>query len=376
MIFFKIKKRLLIYFLLGIVFLANCKCVNMMEKKVKYTYNPDLEIIKEDWKGNIMIDGIFCNGLKKDEAPIWKVVKWKLTRNPQSKEKKNSKYKIDADIDTLFQQNEQDIAIWLGHSSFFLRLDGFTYLIDPIFSDLPTSKRKVLNPYTVSALGQIDYVLISHGHFDHFDLPSLKDIVKNNPDVEILGPLGMKLLLGDLEFKTTKIQEAGWFQRFNTKGKNEIIYLPAKHWHRRGLFDFNKVLWGGFGIKSKKAKIYFAGDTAKDIDIFKQIDNIYDGFDFCMIPIGSYAPQFLMKDEHVNPKEALELFNTLQGRYFIPMHYATFDLSDEPLGEPIALLNENVGEANISNKLLELKIGQILYLDMYLNDSVNNKCNL
>lgn len=348
----------------------------MADNNIKYAYNSNLEIVKEGWKGNIMIDGVFCNGLKKDKAPTWKVIKWKLTRNPQFEEKKNESFRIDTDIDTFLLQKKEDIAIWLGHSSFFFRIDGFTYLIDPIFSDLPTSKRKVINPYSISSLGKIDYILISHAHFDHFDLPSLKDIVSLNPNVEILGPLGIKMLLKDGIFKTIKIQEAGWFQKFNTEDKNEVIYLPAKHWHRRGLFDFNKVLWGGFGIKSKKIKIYFAGDTAKDMDIFKQIDKLYDGFDFCVIPIGSYAPQFLMQDEHVTPNEALELFDALQGRYFIPMHYATYDLSDEPLGEPIKLLNQYANEANVKNRILKLKIGQILYLDVCLKKSINNKYNL
>lgn len=332
----------------------------MIKKEIKYAYNPELDFINGTNPGNIVIDGIFCNGLKKDKAPIKGVIKWKLTANPQKEEKEKDPFKLDVVIDLTFQSSQENIIIWLGHSSFFMRLEGYTYLIDPIFTDLPTSKRKIINPYAISDFGKIDYILISHAHFDHFDLPTLKEVVKANPNVEILGPLGLNRLLRYNEFKSTKIQEAGWFQIFETYGKNEITYLPSKHWYRRGLLDFNKILWGGFGIKTKNMKIYFAGDTAKEPFFFEQIKEIYQNFDICILPIGAYSPQFLMKDEHINPKEALELFCQLHGKNFIPMHYGTYDLSDEPLGEPIKLLKQYAKENNIEDKVVELAVGEIL----------------
>lgn len=314
-----------------------------------------------------MIDGVFCNSLQKDKPPVGKVIRWKLSPNPQRKEKKKDVFKLDVCRDSI-PRAYNDILIWLGHSSFFMRINECSYLIDPIFSDLPTAKRKVLNPYTVQSLGKVDYILISHAHFDHFDINTVKEIVKWNPDVEILGPLGINKLLKEQEFERIRIQEAGWFQIFDTKGGNEITYLPAKHWHRRSLFDFNKILWGGFGIRTNKLKIYFAGDTAMDINFFRQIREIYDDFDICILPIGAYSPQFLMADEHINPREAIDAFVALNGNYLIPMHYGTYDMSDEPLGEPIRLLHQYASENNITDRILDLPVGKLLQIDNYIDN--------
>lgn len=361
--FFKKNGILFLSIVLVVICIISCKCNSMAKKKIEYAFNPNLEFISESSKGNIVIDGIFCNGMKKDKAPVGKVIRWKLSKNPQREVKKREKFELHIKIDTTFKNSREDVIVWLGHSSFFLRIGGITYLTDPIFSDLLTSKRKVLNPYEVQTLGEIDYVLISHAHFDHLDIPSLKKIVKFSPDVEILGPLGLGELLKDVEFRFIKCQQAGWFQRYKTSGGNEITFLPAKHWHRRGFFDFNKVLWGGFGIKSGNMKLYFAGDTAVEMDFFRQINDIYRGFDYCIMPIGAYSPHFLMADEHVNPVEALEAFKVLNGHYFIPMHYGTYDLSDEPLGEPIKLLREYAECENVSNRIIEMAVGQTLYIN-------------
>ncbi len=362
----KINKILIIFIAVGVLFMICCRCNSMAQNEIEHLYNPKLKFVQGDFEGNIVVDGIFCNGVKKDKAPLIDVIKWKLSVNPQKEEKRRDTFKLSIMKDYTFQTNQDNVIIWLGHSSFFVRLSGYTYLIDPILSDLPTSKRKVINPYRISDLGKIDYVLISHAHFDHFDIPTLKTVSRLNPHVEILGPLGLKKLLKEKEFKNLKIQEAAWFQLFDTD-QNEITFLPAKHWYRRGLFDFNKVLWGSFGIKTKNIKLFFAGDTAKDISFFEQIKDVYNDFDICILPIGAYSPQFLMKEEHVNPKEAIELFNILNGNYFIPMHYGTYDLSDEPLGEPIRQLRKYAKENSIEDKIVELSVGQILYIDTMIN---------
>jgi L-ascorbate metabolism protein UlaG (beta-lactamase superfamily) len=338
----------------------------MNSNEIKFVSNPELEFVKSDYKGNIVIDGIYCNGLTKDKPPTWKVVKWKLSSNPQKKEKKRETFALKVVVDNSFKTNENDVIIWLGHSSFYIRLNGTTYLIDPITSDLPTSKRKVANPYDMNELGKIDYILISHVHYDHFDVSTLEKVVNLNPEVAILGPLGISTLLNGKKFASIKRQEAGWFQTFKTDN-NTITFLPARHWSRRGLLDFNKVLWGGFAISSNTFKIYFAGDTARETDFFAAINEVYKGFDVCMIPIGSYSPRFLMEEEHVNPQEALELFQMVNGKYFIPIHYGTYDLSDEPLGEPVRLLKENAQKIGVVDKILDISVGKPLYTDNILN---------
>lgn len=217
--------------------------VCFMNRDIKYIYNHELSFIKE-YKGNKYIGETFCNGEERDKPPTWNVIKWKLTSNPQKQEKKNDTYQLVSEIDTSFFHNKDDVIVWLGHASFYIRLNGLVYMTDPIYSDLPTSKRLVSAPYTIEELGKIDYLLISHAHYDHFDFPTIKLIFQNNPDVEILGPLGLNSLLENKELQNIKYQLAGWFQRYNTSNECIVDYLPAKHWYRRGLFDFNKILWG------------------------------------------------------------------------------------------------------------------------------------
>lgn len=351
---------LILPILCSFIFTAGCKG-SQMKQEIKFVSNPDLEFIKSGYKGNIVIDGIYCNTDAKGKVPNWGLVKWIFSSNPQKEEKKKETFRLKTERDLSFKENEDDVIIWLGHSSFYIRLNGIVYITDPIMSDLPTSKRKVDNPYPAEELGKIDYILISHTHFDHFDIPTLEQLVTYNPGVEILCPLGAASLLKKKKFNAVKTQEAGWFQTYKTE-KNTISFLPAKHWTRRGLFDFNKILWGGFAISSNSLKIYFAGDTAEELNFSSEINELYNGFDFCFIPIGAYSPQFLMKSEHVNPQEALTLFQTVNGKHFIPMHYGTYDLSDEPLGEPIRLLNEKAQQTGVADKILVMTVGKPLYI--------------
>jgi L-ascorbate metabolism protein UlaG (beta-lactamase superfamily) len=338
-----------------------------MKHEIKFVSNPELESVKKDYAGNAVIDGIYCNTARtKDKSPMWKAVRWKLSPNPQREEKKKDTFALKTVTDKSFLENNDNVAVWLGHSSFYIRLDGTVYLTDPIESDLPTARREIAMPYAVSELGRIDCILLSHAHFDHFDIPTLKKTVAASPETEILGPLGMNTLLKGQSFASVRRQEAGWFQTFKTV-EHTVTFLPAKHWSRRGLLDFNKVLWGGFAITSGSTKIYFAGDTAREPDFFTAIDSVYNGFDLCFIPVGSYSPSFLMEDEHVTPEEATELFQTVHGKHFIPMHYGTYDMSDEPLGEPVRRLMESARQSGITDRIHVISAGEPLYLDSLLN---------
>lgn len=110
-------------------------------------------------------------------------------------------------------------------------------------------------------------------------------------------------------------------------------------------------------IIGKQVKIFFAGDSAYHPDIYKDIFNLFGEIDICIFPIGAYSPKFMMASSHMNPEEAVSAFNYLKGKIFIPMHYGTFDLSDEPLGEPIKRLRTTIIENNQVDKLIELSIG-------------------
>lgn len=332
----------------------------IISREIIFSYNKNLDFIKKDWMGNPLIDGEFSNNLEKEKGILGKVIRWKLSSNPQKEEKKRERYKLNVIPSRQIFSMSEDMIVWLGHSSFFIRINGVSILTDPVFHDLPMIRRLAGMPCETNDIRLIDYVLISHGHRDHFDERSLSEIFKNNPHAKALVPLRMGGLLKNIN-KNIAFQEAGWFQRFSASLPIDIYFLPAVHWHRRGLFDFNKVLWGSFMIRSGNKSIYFAGDTAY-AQHFQDIGELCHSVDYCLMPIGAYKPAFLMHKYHMNPLQSARAFSKLNGKIFIPMHYGTYDISDEPLGEPERKIRELNTTGELKGELRIPAIGEIVFI--------------
>ena len=328
-------------------------------KKVdSYSINPNLPIIKAGWKGNPMIGKLFTNDSVIDRYSFWQLMKWKFSKNPQKKEKKNDTFRVETIVTKDFITSSKDMIVWLGHASFFIRINGVTILTDPCYGKMLFQKRLAKMPCATEDIKGIDYIIISHNHRDHFNLNSLKDLYKANPDAKTLVPLKG----GDVIKKVSKnYEDAGWYQQYNTNSKIKIFFLPSKHWGRRGLFDFNKVLWGSFIIQSDSTTIYFAGDTSFG-DHFEEISKLFPNIDYALLPVGAYKPQYIMKRAHISPNEAIEAAKILKPKHFIPMHYGTYDLSDEPIGEPIRTLKSIQEKGEYTGQIDYLKIGQELLL--------------
>ena len=211
----------------------------------------------------------------------------------------------------------QGFGIWLGHASFYVRIGGKGLLFDPVFGDIPFHKRLTPLPIDPKAL-KVDLVLISHGHYDHLDLASLRML-----DAPCIVPRGLGKYL---RFK--EVVELEWWEEIEFEGL-KIAALPAKHWHRRTLFDTNRALWASFLVEN----LYFAGDSAY-ADHFKKIGAEFR-IDTALLPIGAYEPRHIMKENHMNPQEAYRAFLDLEAKRFIPYHYGAFILSDEPVDEPL-----------------------------------------
>ncbi len=319
-------------------------------------YNKNLAFINKEAKGNLVLDGKFVFADKSDKLPMLQFIKWITQRNPQKKEKKNDAFIPEVIHSTEFLNTKNDVIAWIGHSTFFIQLNGIRILTDPIFYNItPMLKRRHARPCSITVIQNIDYILLSHGHRDHLDNASLRMLLKRNPNVEILCPLGFKKMLQKIGFN--RIQEAAWWQQYQTK-KITIDFLPAKHWNRRFVNDYNTTLWGSFAIYTENKSIYFAGDTGYSTH-FKAIHKHYAAFDTCLMPVGAYKPRYIMEWAHTSPDEAVDAFNELNGKTFIPMHYGTFDLSDEPASEPVKMLHQLEKEEKINGKLQILKVGEI-----------------
>ncbi len=327
----------------------------------KYVYNSSLPFVKASFNGNRISDDQFTNYPYPDpDASFRKVIKWKLSANPQKQEKKADTYKLVPQFLPQLPHSPHSYIIWLGHATFLIKLGDVTLLTDPVVGKLPFISRKAPLPIAVEELKGIDYILISHAHRDHYDQQSLNKILKNNPGVELLGPLRISSLLEKLSNKPPH-QEAGWYQQFDVKKDVKLVFLPAIHWHRRGLFDLNKILWGSFYISNGQRSIFFAGDTAYNKH-FKSIADLMGKTDICLMPIGAYKPEYMMQGSHLSPEEAVKAFNQLNADIMIPMHFGTFDISDEPLGEPVRKLENLYNDGVLDGKLKVLQPGEIFPL--------------
>ncbi len=328
---------------------------------MKYYYNPNLEFIRTDFQGNEKYEGIFTMGGKPVQPDFKEILKWQVGGNPQRKEKRADKFQLQWQENNDIFKIKENCIVWLGHAGFMIKLDGMTLLTDPVFGHLGGFiRRKVKIPYESKYMTNVDYILMSHGHRDHFDVASLKKILKLNPKVEFLTALEIGQQLIRPLLKHNHFQEAAWWQKFNIPNKNiEIIFLPAQHWNRRALFDFNKQLWGSFIIRTPKITIFFAGDSAF-MDLYQDIAKHIGKIDIAILPIGAYRPSIIMQNAHMNPEEAFNVFNILNAKTFIPMHYGTYDLSDEPIGEPIRWLRQLFAEQQ-HDGLMELGVGEIFY---------------
>ncbi len=291
------------------------------------------------------------------KPPMKQVFKWKLGAFFRKKRRhvKDDDFRLKVNfIDKNDLDIDKDFIVWLGHATFYMQLDGVKILCDPVFGDIPLTQRLTQFPINPSDL-KPDIVLISHGHYDHFDLKSLEKLNVYDKKIKIIMPSNLSTYIK----KSADISELNWYEKKRIFGLG-ITSVPASHWHRRGFFDFNKALWCSFIIKSKNKTIFFAGDSAFDRH-FKEIKSKKFDIDIALMPIGAYKPVEIMKQSHLNPKEALEATKILDAKMMIPYHYGTFKLSDESIGEPVSWIKKLAKKSDIKVNILD--VGEMILLN-------------
>jgi len=333
----------------------------LVKKKIPkisgYTSNPVLATVKPDWKGTPLDqDGLFINHEYPWKLDYGKVIRYLLHRNPQKEIKKQDTWRISVLKGDQWLTDPADKIVWLGHASFLIQLSGIRMLIDPVYGKLPVGKRFSDMPVAPEKLLNIDYILVSHAHYDHCDKNSIRLLTRNNPEAQILTGLKLDGLISN--WTSNKIQTAGWYQQYQLERDLKITFLPSRHWANRTLFDGNTTLWGAFMIEKNGKRIYFGGDSAHGSH-FRDVGALFQNINVALIGAGAYAPSWFMGPMHQNPFDAVKAFHATGAKTFIPFHYGTFDSADEPLGEPEQILNKLNAEGKIENVLKILKLGEV-----------------
>jgi N-acyl-phosphatidylethanolamine-hydrolysing phospholipase D len=244
--------------------------------------------------------------------------------------------RVDNDGSALRANTSAPTITWIGHATFLIQLDGVNVLTDPQWSERasPLSfagpKRLVPPGVRFEDLPPIDVVVISHDHFDHLDVATVKRLAEaHHPRFYV--PLGLKALLAG--FGVTDVVELDWWDSRVERGLT-LTCVPVQHWSARSFFELNRRLWSGWVIAGRERRAFFAGDTGYYAPYFEAIGARLGPFDLAAISIGAYMPASIMRFTHTTPEEALRVFADVRARRFVAMHWGTFDLADEPLAEP------------------------------------------
>ncbi len=237
---------------------------------------------------------------------------------------------------------------FIGHASFLLHFAGLTILTDPVFADRASplsfaGPRRARPPgLTLDQLPPIDLVLVSHNHYDHMDLASLRWLAAHGARHAITSAGNADRLC---RAGFTQVEELDWWDTA-TAGPALVTATPARHFSRRGLFDGNKSLWSGFSLQAPDGHVLFAGDSGMGPH-WGDIASRLGPPDLALLPIGAYEPRWLMAPVHMNPAEAAQAHLDLGARQSVGMHFGTFQLTDEPIDAPERGLAET-GVANFT----------------------------
>lgn len=251
----------------------------------------------------------------------------------------------------------------IGHATMLIQNAGLNILTDPVWSDRASplafaGPRRVAAPgIRLEDLPPIDVVLLSHNHYDHLDITTLRALHRRHAPL-IVTPLGNDVIVRR-RIPEARIAAGDWDDDFEVASGTRVHIVPATHWSSRGFRDRRMALWGGFMVESRGTLVYFAGDTGYGSGrIFRAMRQRFGPPDLALLPIGAYDPRWFMAAQHTDPEEAIQIMRDLEARAAVGMHWGTFKLTDEPCEEPAQRLAAGLAARGIrASAFLALRPG-------------------
>jgi L-ascorbate metabolism protein UlaG (beta-lactamase superfamily) len=240
------------------------------------------------------------------------------------------------------------VVTFVGHSTFLIQTPAGNILTDPMYSERAgpwnlLGPRRVRPPaVTLDDLPPVSIVLLSHGHYDHLDLQTLRALARRF-DPLVIAPLGHDAIVRSAGVRN--VETLDWWDG-SKRAPLAVTMTPAHHFTARTPFDRNRALWGGFVVGAGNRRIYFAGDTAY-VPFFADIRERLGPIDLALLPIGAYEPRWFMRSVHMNPAEAVQAHLDLEAAQSIGMHFGTFQLTTEGIDDPVNALAGTLRERNV-----------------------------
>ena len=251
-------------------------------------------------------------------------------------------------------------AVWLGHSSVYIELDGLRLLVDPMFSQYASPfsgigpKRFHAPPVSLADLPKIDAVMISHDHPDHLDMHTVQFL--SSRGTHFFVPLGVGSHLDAWKIPESQITELDWFESAEIRGLT-IICTPAQHYSGRRIIDYNKTLWSSWSIVGPEHRVFYSGDTGFS-DHFQQIGDQLGPFDLSIIKIGLYGPGASWIFSHLDPEDAVKAHLAVGARRMLPVHWGTFNIAFHDWDEPIKRAVKVASEKSVD--LVTPRVGEVV----------------
>ena len=257
---------------------------------------------------------------------------------------------------------------FVGHASWLIQTSGLNILVDPVWSARVSPvgwagpKRHNDPGVAFEALPRVDVVLVSHGHYDHLDIKTLSRLAKTFSP-RVITPLGNDLAMR-VANGAIRAEAFDWHDRVELGNGIAVHLVPTRHWSARGLFDRNKALWASFVLETPAGKIYVVCDSSYGEGThFRTVREAHGPLRLAILPIGAYEPRWFMRDQHMNPEDAVKALTDCGAEAALGHHHGTFQLTDEPIDAPAKALIEALDAARISReRFIAVKPGQVVEL--------------